>query len=157
MHKKLGQYMNIMYWNISGKILIMYGTGKIFLKNYVIEQLGFLGMNVDLGLVDFILIQYDPGYDRVGFTIDLEVIVGWLGIEKGHLKKLLESNFKIESDYTISKETDKKGIGKNNRKIVLLTYDCAKLLCMISKTEKAKNIRQYWIELEKIMVKYKRD
>jgi len=37
----------------------------------------------------------------------------------------------------------------------MLTYTCAKLLCMISKCEKASLIRNYYIELEKLLIKYK--
>ena len=40
-------------------------------------------------------------------------------------------------------------------KIVLLTYTCAKLLCMISKSEKASIIRNYYIELKKLLITYK--
>lgn len=45
--------------------------------------------------------------------------------------------------------------GSNNTKYVMLTYECAKQLCMISKSEKATLIRKYYIELEKIIIKYK--
>lgn len=39
----------------------------------------------------------------------------------------------------------------------MLTYTCAKLLCMISKCEKAGLVRNYYIELEKLLIKYKDD
>ena len=47
------------------------------------------------------------------------------------------------------------GKGSNNTKTILLTYECAKLLCMISKSEKASIIRNFYIEIEKILIKYK--
>lgn len=50
-----------------------------------------------------------------------------------------------------------KGRGASNMKHVLLTYTCSKLLCMISKCEKANLIRNYYIELEKILIKHKDD
>jgi len=37
----------------------------------------------------------------------------------------------------------------------MLTYECAKELCMISKSEKASLIRKYYIELEKLIIMYK--
>ena len=37
----------------------------------------------------------------------------------------------------------------------MLTYTCAKLLCMLSKSEKASLIRNYYIELDKLIIKYK--
>jgi len=48
-----------------------------------------------------------------------------------------------------------KGKGTNNKIDVLLTYNCAKLLCMISKCEKASSIRNFYIDLEKIIITYK--
>ena len=70
------------------------------------------------------------------------------------LKKLLISNFIKNTDYNEIKESGKKGRGINNTIHVLLTYNCAKLLCMISKCEKANLIRNYYIELEKIVYCY---
>lgn len=78
--------------------------------------------------------------------------------QKGHLKTLLESNFEEDGDYTvIEKDTNGKGKGKggNNKKVILLTYDCAKMLCMISKTEKAHVIRKFYVDLEKLIITYK--
>ena len=84
-------------------------------------------------------------------------IAFWLGMQKGHLKDLLISNFIEKSDYTI--DTTKangsgkgKGKGKNNVKIVMLTYICAKMLCMISKTPKANVVRKYFIDIEQFML-----
>jgi hypothetical protein len=37
----------------------------------------------------------------------------------------------------------------------MLTYSCAKKLCMISKTEKANIIRKFYIDLEKLIITYK--
>jgi len=68
---------------------------------------------------------------------------------------LLISNFIKNTDYIEIKESGQKGRGINNTIHVLLTYNCAKLLCMISKCEKANLIRNYYIELEKLLIKYK--
>jgi hypothetical protein len=55
------------------------------------------------------------------------------------------------------KKINGKGTGKggNNTKVILLTYTCAKLLCMISKTPKADVIRKFYIDLEKLIITYK--
>ena len=37
----------------------------------------------------------------------------------------------------------------------MLTYTCAKLLFMMSKCEKASVIKNYYIELDKLIIKYK--
>jgi phage anti-repressor protein len=78
-----------------------------------------------------------------------------MNVRKDHLKTLLISNFIKDTDYIEIKESGKKGNGVNNRIHVLLTYTCSKLLCMISKSEKANLIRNYYIDLEKLMISYK--
>lgn len=72
-----------------------------------------------------------------------------------NLKTLLESNFVEDEDYEISKAKKMKGTGKNNTKVVMLTYTCSKLLCMISKCEKADVIRRFYVDLEKLIITYK--
>jgi phage anti-repressor protein len=72
-----------------------------------------------------------------------------------NLKTLLESNFVEDEYYEISKLKKVKGKGKNNTKVVMLTYTCSKLLCMISKCEKADVIRRFYVDLEKLIITYK--
>ena len=82
----------------------------------------------------------------------------WLEVRKEHLKDLLESNFNENEDYIIEiNKTNGKGKGKggNNTKLVMLTYTCAKMLCMISRTPKAYIIRKFYIDLEKLIITYK--
>lgn len=45
--------------------------------------------------------------------------------------------------------------GNSNRKHVMLTYTCAKLLTMISKFDKIDMIRKFYIDLEKLIITYK--
>ena len=65
--------------------------------------------------------------------MNLILLLNWLNVRKDHLKTLLKSNFIINRDYIEAKETGKKGRGINNT-IRVLTYNCSKLLCMISKS-----------------------
>jgi phage anti-repressor protein len=70
----------------------------------------------------------------------------------------LQSNFQIDKDYIIlDKKTNVKGIGKgkNNVKTVMLRYSSAKELTMISRSEKASTIRNVYIEIESLLIKYK--
>ena len=54
------------------------------------------------------------------------------------MKRLLKDHFIDGTDYHEFKEKlIGHGKGSNNTKTILLTYECAKLLCMISKSEKA--------------------
>ena len=41
--------------------------------------------------------------------------------------------------------------------ITFITYTCAKLLFMMSKCEKASVIKNYYIELDKLIIKHKDD
>ena len=45
--------------------------------------------------------------------------------------------------------------GGHNKKSILLTVDCFKILCMRSNTKKANKVRQYYIDLEKLIDQYK--
>ena len=74
-------------------------------------------------------------------TINLEDVSKWLNIRKDHLKKVLIDKFKYDDDYIQFNEIyDGKHVFTNNKKKVLLTSECAKLLCIISRGKKNKNI-----------------
>lgn len=118
-----------------------------FLKKYSLINAKF---------IDDFYSFYNEGKNEYDFVINIENIAFWLDLRKDNLKRLLESNFAKNQDYIETKETNKgQGRGASNIKHVLLTYTCAKLLCMISKCDKANLIRNYYIELEKILIKYK--
>jgi phage anti-repressor protein len=118
-----------------------------FLKKYSLINAKF---------IDDFYSFYNEGKNEYDFAIDIENVAYWLDLRKDNLKRLLESNFIKNKDYIETKETIKgQGRGASNTKHVLLTYTCSKLLCMISKCEKANLIRNYYIELEKLLIKYK--
>jgi phage anti-repressor protein len=117
-----------------------------FLKKYSL---------IDNKFIDDFYSFYDEGKNEYDFIIKMELISKWLNVRKDHLKKLLISNFVKNTDYIEVKESGQKGRGVNNTIHVLLTYNCAKLLCMISKCEKASLIRNFYIELEKLIITYK--
>jgi len=120
-----------------------------FLKKYSL---------IDSKFIDDFYSFYDEGQNEYDFSIDLDDITYWLEVQKGHLKTLLEKNFLLNQDYIETKPLEKlKGTGKNNIKIILLNYNCAKMLCMISRCEKANFIRKYYIELEKLLIRHKDD
>ena len=117
-----------------------------FLKKYSL---------IDNKFIDDFYTFYDEGKNEYDFTIKLELVSKWLNVRKDHLKTLLKSNFNKNIDYIEEKVSGLKGTGVNNRIDVLLTYTCSKLLCMISKSEKATIIRNFYIELEKLIITYK--
>ena len=120
-----------------------------FLKKYSL---------IDNKFIDDFYSFYDKEQNEYDYTIDLNKLAYWLEIRKDNLKVLLESNFYEDQDYIIenkSKNGKGKGKGGNNTKVILLTYTCAKLLCMISRTPKADVIRKFYIDLEKLIITYK--
>ncbi len=63
-----------------------------------------------------------------------------------HFKK--EENFKIIIDNDKSKN---KGRGGHNKEIILLNIYSFKLLCLLSETDKGKDIHKYYVKLENIL------
>ena len=103
--------------------------------------------------IDFIKF-YADNVTNVGYKINLEKIGLYLEVKKENLKRLLENNFKKNKDYIIEQKIQGHGKGKggNNKKNIMLTYECSKLLCMTAKTKKAEIYRNYYIKLDKLII-----
>jgi superfamily II DNA or RNA helicase/phage anti-repressor protein len=103
--------------------------------------------------IDFIKF-YADNVTNVGYKINLEKIGLYLEVKKENLKRLLENNFKENKDYIIEQKIQGHGKGKggNNKKNIMLTYECSKLLCMTAKTKKAEIYRNYYIKLDKLII-----
>jgi phage anti-repressor protein len=98
---------------------------------------------------------YDPdGTNNIDFAIDIEIIAKWLNSKKGKLKETLINTYTKNIDYKITKKKEGK-ISKSNKEIIMLTSDCFKRMCLLSKTLKAEEIRTYFLELEKLVSNYK--
>lgn len=119
---------------------------KEFLKKYSTLSNDFID--------DFYFIYDFNELNNNDFIINLEIISKWLGSEKGKLKKTLLKSYNKNMDWIIKKEKEGK-ISKSNKEIILLTPDCFKRLCLLSKTKKADDVRTYYIELEKLINNYK--
>lgn len=85
--------------------------------------------------------------------INFDKLVDWLNMRKDNLKKTLILSYIKNIDYKISKIKSNTA-GKPKEKI-MITSDCCKRLCMLSKTKKAEEVRTYFIEIEKLLNKYK--
>jgi phage anti-repressor protein len=119
---------------------------KDFLKKYSLLSDEFID--------DFYEIYDFNESDNNDFIINLESIAKWLECKKGKLKKTLLNTYDQNIDWITKKE--KKGkISKINREIILLTPDCFKRLCLLSKTKKSEEVRTYYLELEKLINNYK--
>lgn len=134
--------------------MIIYGFARIrkFLikesgidKKFIIDFFGFQKKNLYK--------SYEP------FTINLDDIAFWLEAVKGNLKATLTGSYSKISDYKIilnfaSGRPEAKN-GGQNKETILVTPDCFKMLCMRSNTKKSKKVQKYYIELEKLLDKYK--
>lgn len=82
--------------------------------------------------------------------IDFDKVCIWLGTRKYNLKRTLVQTYNKNIDYKITKlkKTDQK-------EIILITPDCFKRLCQLTKTKKGEEVRTYFIEIEAMMNKYK--
>jgi phage anti-repressor protein len=99
----------------------------------------------------FSLYKYDTKDDE--FVINLDVLAKWLDARKSTIKETLINSYTKGIDYT----TQKMSNGSTGRPTinVMLTPDCMKRICMVSRTKKAEEVRTYFIELEKHIDKYK--
>ena len=119
-------------------------------------------------------LNYDKTTD---FVVDLDDVWKWLGFtQKAHVKPMIESNFKLNVDYTISipefkkTKTDQQSGGSDeeqpsestvpskpknggqNKQTIKLTIRCFKLLCLKAQTKKAGEIHDYYLRLEEIIL-----
>jgi phage anti-repressor protein len=94
--------------------------------------------------------------DPTSFTIDFDVVVKWLVVQKKNLKETLINNFEEHFDYKIERKLSdvKRSRGASYVHKITLTSNCFKELCMLSRTDKAKTVRRYYIALESLVNKY---
>ena len=120
---------------------------KDFLKKYSTLSNDFID--------DFYTIYDFNDYNNNDFIINIDVISKWLDSKKGKIKETLVNSYHPNIDYKISKQIQNQKISKSNKEIILLTPDCFKRLCLLSKTKKGEEVRTYFIELEKLINNYK--
>lgn len=108
-------------------------------------------------------IEHDQEKD---FVIDLDDVIQYMGFtRKDVIKRILSKHFQEEQDYRVSKllhisaEQDhlleKKPInGGHNKERILMTPMTFKELCIKANTNKAHQIRMYYIRMENILFKY---
>ena len=119
-------------------------------------------------------LNYDKNTD---FIVDLDNVWKWLGFtQKVTARMMIESNFKLNIDYTISipefkkTKTDQQSGGSDeeqpsestvpskpknggqNKQTIKLTIRCFKLLCLKAQTKKAGEIHDYYLRLEEIIL-----
>lgn len=108
---------------------------------------------------EFIIDFYDIAKERFDdndIVIRFDSVVKWLDVKKGNLKQKLIADFVENIDYNIEKRKipHKGKSGATHVEIIKITPDCFKHLCMMSQTQKAKEVRLYFLNIEKIVRKY---
>jgi phage anti-repressor protein len=83
------------------------------------------------------------------FVVSFDILCKWLDILKRDLKKSLVRNFEVNYDYHIIISTS-----PSHKQTIMLTADCCKELCMLSRCEKSSQVRKYFIEMEKLIKTY---
>lgn len=102
--------------------------------------------------VDDFFSLYDIETTQSDFVINLETVVKWLKSKKSKLTETLRNSYTKNIDYKITKG---ESTGGRPSQTIMLTSDCFKRLCMLSRTKKAEEVRSYFIEIEKHLDKYK--
>lgn len=108
--------------------------------------------------IDELFEFYDYDSLQTDMIIDLDRVANWFEIKKSVLIKTLKESYKNNIDYVIRKEANpnKKNSFNNNYKRVLITPDCFKQLAMATRSKKGPTIRMYFIEIENLFIKYRR-
>lgn len=103
------------------------------------------------------------------FPINIEQLVELkIYDRKDNAKKILTKTFIKDTDYIVKKPAPEfsgagfknikngKNIGSSgmNKENIMLTVDCFKNMCMLSRNEMGKKIQRYYLDLEKVFKKY---
>ena len=113
--------------------------------------------NIPNQFIDDLFSFYDENTLQTDFVINLNAVSKWLAARKDTLMETLKRSYKIGIDYVITKNKTphKKHPQSNNHKVVLITPDCFKRLCMLTRSKNGETVRTYFIEIENTFIKYR--
>jgi phage anti-repressor protein len=102
------------------------------------------------------LALYERQFDGIAastnpFPVDFDQAWQWVGYStKSNALRVLQENFEETVDFCSSEMMSKKeGRGGHNERVYFLTVDCFKSFCMMAGTEKGKEVRKYYLAIEK--------
>jgi superfamily II DNA or RNA helicase/phage anti-repressor protein len=134
-------------------------------KKYVeIEKYNIPKIQNDTSINKFLKDNSDIPHDFIDYytsnlsndstVIDLDIVAKWLNMRKHDVKKTLIRTYIDKVDYTITKpKTGPKG-GRPDG-LILISASCFRRICMMSKTERGNEVRNYFEKIEKLLNKYK--
>lgn len=109
--------------------------------------------------VDELFQFYSTTTTQRDHIIPLDKVAKWLVVPKKELMRTLRRSYILDIDYVTEKAANpfrKSGVpGANNFKYVMITPDCFKRLCMLSRTRQAEMVRTYFIDVETQFLRYK--
>jgi phage anti-repressor protein/predicted GIY-YIG superfamily endonuclease len=88
-------------------------------------------------------------------TVNIDNVINWLGIQKHKIKETLQKSYKKNIDYEIIKVDKKKGKGGQTREIIMITINCFKKICQLTRSKRGNEVREYFIQVESLLNKYK--
>jgi len=106
-------------------------------------------------LDDFFKLFNHQLIDDTEKIINLENVAKWLEVQKHKLKETLLKSYVKDVDYNISRVHKPIGTGGQKKEIIMISIDCFKMMCQSTKSKKGKEVRRYFIDVEKLLNKYK--
>ena len=95
------------------------------------------------------------------FPINIEVLIEMKVYDLvGNIKKKLNKNFILDTDFKVQNLTcefsqvKKTHGGARHKENIMLTVDCFKSMCMLANSETGKQVKMYYLDLEKIFKQY---
>lgn len=125
-------------------------TAKEFLKKYT---------NIPNIFIDELYVMYNENTLPTDIIIDADYVGKWLNVPKKRIIDTLQRSYEKNIDYTIEKAANplSNKPHANNYKRVMMTPECFKLFAMRSATKKADEMRNYFIQIESTLLKYRQD
>jgi hypothetical protein len=109
--------------------------------------------------IDDLFAFYQPDTAQTDLAINLDAVAKWLHVRKDVLMRTLRTSYTAKVDYEVTRMQNPNvntKYGRNAYKRVLLTPDCFKRLCMRSRGKTAEDVRTYFIHVEALVVKYRK-
>jgi phage anti-repressor protein len=97
---------------------------------------------------------FNENYNPNNIIINSEILRKWLKLsQKQKYETFIKNNYRLNIDYNINKNNTYEH-GGHNKNIITITPNTAKHICMVSRSPVAKEVRQYFIEIEGALMKY---
>jgi phage anti-repressor protein/predicted GIY-YIG superfamily endonuclease len=106
-------------------------------------------------LDDFFKLFNYQTYSNTDKIINIDDVIIWLDIQKHKMKETLIKSYKKDIDYEIKRVIKLKGIGGQKKEIIMISINCFKKICQLTKSIKGNEVREYFIQVESLLNKYK--